>query len=217
MAHEIKNPLTPIQLSAERIQRRLLSAGDVSSTNKELISETTETITRSVETLRSLVNEFSRFARLPKARLEPLLVIDSVRNIVNIFSQSNPEVAFPYQLSSQDLRVLGDREQIDAVFTNLFENGVQALERAGTSSPVITTTVEASGDLIIFKVADNGAGVPDADKPKLFEPYFSTRKGGTGLGLAIVSSIIADHGGEITVGDNFPTGAIFTFTLQRAV
>jgi len=220
MAHEIKNPLTPIQLSAERIQRRLLTSSDLSAANKELVSETTQTITRSVDTLRSLVNEFSRFARLPKARLEPLNVADVVRNIVNIFSQSHPEIAFPYNLESQDLKVLGDREQLDAVLTNLFENAVQAIERSETINPVISTCVDNTSDtsdMIVFKISDNGTGVPDQDKPKLFEPYFSTRKGGTGLGLAIVSSIVADHGGEILVGDNLPKGAVFTFTLQKAI
>ncbi len=216
MAHEIKNPLTPIQLSAERIQRRLLTSSDLSSTNKELISETTETITRSVDTLRNLVSEFSRFARLPKARLDSLPVVEIVKNIITIFSESHSNIAFPYEFASNDIKALGDREQLEAVLTNLFENASQAIERSKILEPVIMTRVSVDGEEVIFEVSDNGCGVPDTDKPKLFEPYFSTRKGGTGLGLAIVSSIIADHGGVITVSDNKPRGAVFTFSLQKA-
>jgi len=215
MAHEIKNPLTPIQLSAERIQRRLLSSSEISAQIKELITETTSTIGRSVETLRGLVNEFSRFARLPKARLEPLRVGDILRTIAGIFTESNPQIQFRYIVSNNDLKALGDREQLEAVLTNLFQNAAQAIERAGITDGVVSTTVTADDDEVTFRVADNGAGVPDADKPKLFQPYFSTRNGGTGLGLAIVSSIVADHGGSITVRDNQPAGAVFTFTLQR--
>jgi two-component system nitrogen regulation sensor histidine kinase NtrY len=213
MAHEIKNPLTPIQLGAQRIERRLdnIASGD----DRVVIVESVQTIVSAVETLRNLVSEFSRFSRLPKASPEKLDLVRLVDRISSIFEEANPQVKFRLE-SAKALEVTADREQLEAVMTNLYENAIQSIERAGEQRGEIFTAFEQSGGTVIVRVSDNGAGVPDEDKTRLFEPYFSTRKGGTGLGLAIVQAIISDHGGKITVFDNQPKGAVFEFELPLA-
>lgn len=215
MAHEIKNPLTPIQLSAQRLERRLSSSTHLSSEENALVKESAETITRSVETLRTLVNEFSRFARLPKANLGEMDLPEVIKYVLENFRESYPSVDFQLVAPVALPKISGDREQMVAVLTNIYENAVQSIERvecSSLSSKVVTTLKEDRGKLSV-SIADNGIGVPEEDKPKLFEPYFSTRKGGTGLGLAIVSAILDDHGGRISVSDNTPRGAVFAFEL----
>jgi len=214
MAHEIKNPLTPIQLSAQRIERRISSLGSIVPQEEQaVVVESTQTITRAVESLRNLVSEFSRFSRLPKARPELFDISNIAQQVVATFRESHPKVKF--DISAVQVIIRADREQIEAVFTNLIENAVQALARLDPqpSSSAVSINISRSEEWASVSIADNGIGVLDGDKGKLFEPYFSTRKGGTGLGLAIVSSILSDHGGKIAVKDNYPCGAIFEFDL----
>ncbi len=215
MAHEIKNPLTPIQLSAQRLERRLLSSTELSSENAALVGESTATISRAVETLRNLVNEFSRFARLPRASMGELPLRSLVEQVMNVFRESHPHIRFILNGPPGVPSVSGDREQMEALLTNLFENAAQSISRVRDSSfqPEVAVAIWFTESSVLVSVADNGIGVPDDDKPKLFEPYFSTRTGGTGLGLAIVNSIVTDHGGTIRVADNHPRGATFTFEL----
>ncbi|MCC6954543.1 MAG: PAS domain-containing protein [Deltaproteobacteria bacterium] len=222
IAHEIKNPLTPIQLSAQRIQKRLgdgQNTGELSENERRIALECAEAVVRQVETLRVLVNEFSRFARMPKSQPAPMDLNTLVRETVRVFQDGNPEIQFVAELDGMLPVVELDREQMSRVLLNLLANAVAAVraasaENAGRSGEVrVATLVDANLGMLSLVVADNGIGIPDADKPRLFEPYFSRREGGTGLGLAIVSSIIADHSGFIRVRDNLPHGAMFVVEL----
>jgi len=227
IAHEIKNPLTPIQLSAERLQRKLTvgaASRDIGQEEKKLISECTETIVSQVETLRTLVNEFSQFARMPRAVPGPVDLNALVLEKVNISTGAHANVVFETNLD-ENIPVLElDREQMGRVLVNLLENAVSAAkpdlvqEKEGSALDFqpqihIRTHLERDLGLVSIEVSDNGLGVPERDKKKLFEPYYSTKKGGTGLGLAIVSSIVADHNGFIRVRDNRPRGARFIVEL----
>lgn len=223
IAHEIKNPLTPIQLSAQRIQRRFAALrGPVlpGDSERAVVAECTEIIVNQVEALRGLVNEFSQFARMPKADPRPVDLNRVVLESVRMFEQAHADLKFEVELDPEFVTVELDREQIGRVLVNLMDNSVasvrQRLLECGASRGVgvapesgrivVRTMFDHAMGMIALSVTDNGIGVPDSDKPKLFEPYFSTKKGGTGLGLAIVGSIVADHNGFVRVRDNKPFG-----------
>lgn len=222
MAHEIKNPLTPIQLSAERIAKRFDRSGhrdngggkriDDKGPMSDVIHESTDTIIREVTSLKSMVDEFSRFARLPEAVLELSDLNAVVDQAVAAVVGRSSDVKFEFDLADELPSIMIDAEQMKRVFINLIDNSIEAFDdEAGQLS--ITTRHDAARDLIIAEVADNGKGISPSNLQKLFQPYFSTKGRGTGLGLAIVQRIISDHHGRIHAVKNQPRGARFIVEL----
>ena len=209
VAHEIKNPLTPIRLSAERIARRL-RAGDPDL--GEAIERGTKVIVEEVDFLKSLVDEFSRFARLPEMKPEPTDLPALARSAVRLFEGAREGVALSVESRLERPRVVLDPEQIKRALINLLDN---ALEACGASGE-ITVRLSEEGRGVTMEVADTGRGVPPRDRDKLFLPDFTTKGRGTGLGLAIVSRIVADHNGTIRVEENCPRGARFIIELPAA-
>lgn len=224
MAHEIKNPLTPIQLSAERIAKsyhRVASNGGhngSSKTNEEahvtaVIDECTETIAREVAGLKALVDEFSRFARLPIAKPEAADLNEVIRHAVALYDERLDGVEIETQLSNELPAAMLDREQIRRVFVNLIDNAKNALAGSnGERNIKIASSFDPVRGILLAEVSDTGHGIRPADFKKLFQPYFSTRDG-AGLGLAIVQKIIMEHGGRIRAQTNYPRGAKFVIEL----
>ena len=208
LAHEIKNPLTPIQLCAERLRRHFSTAPPAA---KALVDECTETIVGEVESLKGLVDEFSQFARMPSPRTVPTdlsqLITDTIALYNGIFSAVQIEQRFAPGLPLVRL----DPEQVRRVIINLVDNAIEAMERRGEI--VVETQLDTANAIVRVIVADNGPGIPAGEREKLFLPYYSTKRRGSGLGLAIVRRIIAEHGGNIDVGDNTPKGTRFTIEL----
>ncbi|MEQ1923305.1 MAG: ATP-binding protein [Pyrinomonadaceae bacterium] len=224
MAHEIKNPLTPIQLSAERIAKRFDRTGheDVGAGKRlndkgplgEVVHESTATILREVTSLKSMVDEFSRFARLPDAKLESGDVNAVVYQAVAGFEGKFPDVVIDFAAGDDLPEVLLDEEQLKRVFVNLIENAAEAITTEQSGRRIeISTRHDQARDIIVVEIADNGKGIPASDLQKLFQPYFSTKGRGTGLGLAIVKRIITEHHGRIVVAANQPQGARFTIEI----
>lgn len=218
MAHEIKNPLTPIQLSAERIAKRFSSqpvaVGGFDDANARVVNDGTETILREVQSLKAMVDEFSRFARLPNARLELWDVNEVLRQAAALYDHRE-EVEIEVRLADDLPAAMIDDEQLKRVFVNLIDNAIEApgddLKRV-----MITSRLETARDLIVVELSDNGRGIEPANYPKLFQPYFSTKGRGTGLGLAIVHRIVTEHHGKIKAVPNQPNGAKFIVELPLA-
>jgi two-component system, NtrC family, nitrogen regulation sensor histidine kinase NtrY len=212
MAHEIKNPLTPVQLSAQRLQKKY---GDKLGEDGSVFKECTQTIIDQVEVLKNLVNEFSRYARMPvtSPTLNDLNAV--VADSVVLFQDAHKDIIFDYKPAESLPKFNLDAEQINRVMINLLDNAVAAISRK-EGRIEITISYDEQHRKVTVAVADNGAGVPASYKRKVFEPYFSTKKAGTGLGLAIVSSIISDHHGQVIIADNIPTGTIISFQLPVA-
>lgn len=204
IAHEIKNPLTPIQLSAERLRKRYAK---LLEGNGAILDKCTSTIIQQVDELKNLVNEFSNFARLPSAHLTRNDLNGIVQEALFLFKEGHNNIHF--QFRSGDIPRLDlDREQIKRVVINLLDNGVAAVNEMGEIQ--IATSHDPSRGVVYLEIADNGCGVAPEVRSRIFEPYFSTKKNGTGLGLAIVSQIIEDHRGYIRVRPNEPRGTKFT-------
>jgi two-component system nitrogen regulation sensor histidine kinase NtrY len=208
LAHEIKNPLTPIQLSAERLRRKL---GHLEGPLQDLIQECTSTITGEVESLKGLVDEFSQFARMPAPRALPTDLHALLQEALALYDGLLPSVAFERRFDASVTQVRVDAEQLKRVIVNLVDNAIEAMSRDGTI--VIETSRDVSNSLVRIVVADTGPGIPPGEREKLFLPYYSTKGRGSGLGLAIVRRIVAEHGGNIDVGDNVPRGTRFTIEL----
>ncbi len=218
LAHEIKNPLTPIQLCAERMRRHFSSAAPAT---QDLVEECTSTIVSEVDSLKGLVDEFAQFARMPAPRTVPsdlhALLDETLALYTGLFRHIRIERRFAEGLP----RIRVDPEQLRRVVINLVDNAVEALggERRPAGTPEaagqieIRTQHDATNGVVQVTIADNGPGIPSADREKLFMPYYSTKRRGSGLGLAIVRRIVAEHGGSIEVGDNDPTGTRFTIDL----
>lgn len=226
MAHEIKNPLTPIQLSAERIAKRCQVSGASfhgSSDNslnleqtKKVIKDGTETILREVSSLKSMVDEFSRFARLPNAKLESGNLNELIEQSAVLYEDRDAKIEL--NLAENLPNTMVDEEQLKRVFVNLIENAVEAFSEAQKDKRIFVKTFHDSArDLIVAEVSDNGNGIPPSDFQKLFQPYFSTKGRGTGLGLAIVQRIISDHHGRIKAVNNSPKGAKFIVELPVVI
>jgi two-component system nitrogen regulation sensor histidine kinase NtrY len=204
IAHEIKNPLTPIQLSAQRLRKRY--AGLLKE-NGAVLDKCTRTIISQVEELKSLVNEFSSFARLPASKPTPNNLNEIVREALFLYTEGHKEIDFQVH-TQEDLPVLElDQDQIRRVIMNLLDNAVAAVGKDGSIE--ICTHHNTDLGIVTMEVADNGHGISTDVRSRLFEPYFSTKKDGTGLGLAIVSTIVADHRGYIRVRNNEPRGTRF--------
>ncbi|MEA3360158.1 MAG: ATP-binding protein [Thermodesulfobacteriota bacterium] len=210
IAHEVKNPLTPIQLSAQRLRRKY--GERLSREDGIVFDECTRLIIDSVEELRLLVNEFSNLARMPPARLAPYNIKLIIKNAILLYKDTHKNIAFSL-IDNDRIPVFKlDKEQIKRAMINLLDNAVAAISDKGKIN--ISLFYEDASGTIRIEIADTGEGISDKDKERLFEPYFSTKKAGTGLGLAIVSKIIADHNGLIRVEDNTPKGTKFVIELS---
>lgn len=224
VAHEIKNPLTPIQLSAERIRRKVLSEtvrsagpeggnGDASASYKELISSATETIIEETGMLKSIVDAFSSFARMPRVELQPGDVNAVIDKAAAIY-MSHPEesgLVIEKELEVGIPEAEIDQNQLKMAFVNIINNASEAMQGKGHLS--IRSSFDQQLQMIKIEFSDEGPGVPPETKEKLFMPYFSTKTKGTGLGLAIVNRIVSEHHGTISVSDNHPGGARFIIEI----
>ena len=208
IAHEVKNPLTPIQLSAQRLRKKYLYTLE---SDKEVFDLCTQTIINQVEELKRLVSEFSSFARMPIVQKSPNDLVEMVREILVFYEESHPYITFRQKAEQEIPRFYFDLKQMKRVLINLLENSISVLPEGGVIE--IMLSCDREKQVVLLVVKDDGPGVADEDKLRLFEPYFSTKKSGTGLGLAIANTVVADHGGQIRVTDNMPTGAIFTVEL----
>ncbi len=208
IAHEIKNPLTPIQLSAQRLRRRYLNRF---SAEDNVFDECTNMIVKQVDELKNLVNEFSNFARMPASNPTPNDLNEIVSEALVLFQEGHKDIVFSFRPDPRVPLFNIDRDQIKRVVINLLDNAVGAV--AGDGAIEVETRFNNALQMVTFSVADTGCGIPPEDKPRLFEPYFSTKKSGTGLGLAIVATIVSDHNGYIRVKDNHPRGTRFLVEL----
>ena len=211
VAHEIKNPLTPIALCADRIARQLARAEQTADTRR-ILQECSATIAREVESVRSLVDEFSQFTRFPAAQPVPSDLNQIVENALSVFEGRLDGIQLVKDLAPELPLVLADRDQFKRVVVNLVDNAAEAMQDALMRRLYIGTRA-TEADSVELVVADTGCGVSRDDKEKLFLPYFSTKGRGTGLGLAIVNRILADHEASIRVEDNVPVGARFIVEL----
>ncbi len=202
IAHEIKNPLTPIQLSTERIQRRY---GRKLTEDREVFDQCTETIIRQVDDIKRMVDEFSAFARMPKPQMEESDLREVLREAAFLVEVSRDEIAFDLALGEEPLIGTFDRRLLGQVFGNLIKNAAEAIDTARALEPdlkgAIRVEAEQNGGMIEVRVLDNGCGLPSTDRQKLLEPYMTTRDKGTGLGLAIVRKIVEEHAGRIGLHD----------------
>jgi len=208
IAHEIKNPLTPIQLSAQRLRKRYLARF---SAEDRVFDECTATIIKSVDDMKALVNEFSSFARMPAIQTAPTDLNGIIREAVALFREGHRAITFDILADGRLPLMSLDRDQIKRVFINILDNAVAAVGEEGRID--VESRYNAELKMATITVSDTGHGIAPEDKPRLFEPYFSTKKSGTGLGLAIVNSIITDHHGYIRVRDNQPRGTRFIIEL----
>ncbi len=208
LAHEIKNPLTPIQLSAERLQRHFAGAPEAT---RALVDECATTIVTEVESLKGLVDEFSQFARMPAPRAAPTDLHGLLDDALSLYRGLFRDVEIRTHFAAALPKVAADPEQIRRVIINIVDNAIEAVERRGEID--IETQHDGANSLVRIVVADNGPGIPPAERDKLFLPYYSTKQRGSGLGLAIVRRIVAEHGGSIDVSDNVPRGTRFAIEL----
>ena len=206
IAHEVKNPLTPITLSAQRLKRRFSK-----DLNEPVFDECTQTIIDHVDLIRNLVNEFSAFARFPTANPEPNELQPIVEETLALYREGHHNIKFELEVTEPLPRLKLDRQQIKRAMINLVDNSIAAIK--GTGTITIALSHHAATKKVIVEIADNGAGISDSDKTRLFEPNFSTKKSGMGLGLTIVRTIVNGHNGMIKVQDNHPRGAKFIILL----
>jgi nitrogen fixation/metabolism regulation signal transduction histidine kinase len=207
IAHEIKNPLTPISLCADRIARFLPRLALPPDTHA-VLEECTQTIQQEVQSVKSLVDEFSQFSRFPTAQPVPADLNEIVEGAMAVFADRLEGITVAVHLDRTIPPIMADRDQMKRVIVNLIDNAAEAM----TESPLRQLTVstcQTSTGVIELSISDTGCGVSAADKEKLFLPYFSTKARGTGLGLAIVSRIVTEHHGRVRVEDNAPQGTRF--------
>jgi nitrogen fixation/metabolism regulation signal transduction histidine kinase len=212
IAHEIKNPLTPILLSADRIARQA-SRIPLDPHVRAIVQECTNTIQQEVNTVKSLADEFSQFSRFPRAQLVSVDLNEIVESALSVFAGRLENISVSVDLARGMPNVVADREQIKRVIVNLIDNAAEAM----IDSPVrrlFIRTAQPGPETVELAVIDTGVGISASDKEKLFLPYFSTKGRGTGLGLAIVSHIIKEHKGRVRVEDNIPTGVRFIVELN---
>jgi PAS domain S-box-containing protein len=221
IAHEIKNPLTPIQLSAQRILHHLERGESDKASPKDpdltrIAQECSKLIVREVATLSALVNEFSQFVRFPAAKLQPTDANTTVHEALEVFSGRLDGVHLKISLEENLPAIRADGPLLRSVIINLIDNAAEALEGATLREITVVTHLRAESDTIEIAVADTGYGISPEDKDKLFLPHFSTKDRGTGLGLAIAARIISEHGGSLRVEDNRPVGSRFLIELPVA-
>ncbi|RMH09183.1 MAG: HAMP domain-containing protein [Nitrospirae bacterium] len=211
IAHEIKNPLTPIQLAAQRLRKKYF---EHASDFNEIFEQSTSVIINEVGSLKHLIDEFSKFARLPAPHMSRESLHEIIEKVVALYTGAHRDIQFVLTFDPSMPPINVDREQMRRVFVNLFDNAIQAMEQKG--HVWVTTIAEWKHHKAVIKVADEGPGIRAEDYKKLFTPYFSKKRAGTGLGLAIVHRIVTDHNGSIYVTNNQPTGATFTLELPLA-
>ncbi|MFN3681765.1 MAG: sensor histidine kinase, partial [Nitrospira sp.] len=208
LAHEIKNPLTPIQLSAQRLRKKF---AERSPDFDRVFDEATTVIINEVGGIKHLLDEFTKFARMPVPQMARQSLHEVIQEVAAMYRSVQKNIDVILELD-EDLPFLNfDREQIKRVFINLFDNAIHAMNHEGRIW--VTTKYETKRKRAVVIVADEGPGIPPEDQERLFVPYFTRKKSGTGLGLAIVRRIITDHDGHIQAGHNQPKGAVFTFEL----
>ena len=213
IAHEIKNPLTPLQLSAQRLEK-LMKGSEHSSS----VEESTRSIVEHVEIIKRLANEFSEYGRMPTAQFIPTDLTTLLTNTVQSFTAEHQDLTFGLTVEEKIPEMLLDPEQIRGVFRNILNNAVAAIRSYNISENgevLAKLNFDRKTMRAVIEFADNGPGVPASDKNRIFEPYFTTKKGGTGLGLAIVSTVISDHQGEVRVFDKQPHGTRIVITLPQ--
>jgi two-component system nitrogen regulation sensor histidine kinase NtrY len=218
IAHEIKNPLTPIQLAAERLSRKYLKQ---ITNDPETFKICTDTIIRQVADIGRMVDEFSGFARMPQPVIKPQNISDLIRQAIFLQSSAHSDMKISVELPPEPLIAACDGQQISQVLTNLLQNAVDAIEgrldaaedEAARTPGIVSLQAEATADTVIITIDDNGKGLPTEDRHRLTEPYVTTRTKGTGLGLAIVKKIMEDHGGLLDLTDRPGGGARVTLVL----
>jgi two-component system nitrogen regulation sensor histidine kinase NtrY len=201
IAHEIKNPLTPIQLSAERLRRKY---GKIIVEDRDIFEQCTDTIVRQVEDIKRMVDEFSRFARTPKPVMAPDDVADAVRQAAFLMRVGNSDIDINAEIADEPLTARFDRRLISQALTNIIKNateGISAVPQPELGRGRIDVSAAREGSDIVIDVIDNGIGLPKENRNRLLEPYVTTREKGTGLGLAIVGKILEEHGGGIELRD----------------
>jgi two-component system nitrogen regulation sensor histidine kinase NtrY len=221
IAHEIKNPLTPIQLSAERIKRRY---GKVITEDREVFDQCTDTIIRQVGDIGRMVDEFSAFARMPKPEMTIMDLREPLREASFLIEVSRSDIAFERDFGNEPLRGKFDSRLMSQAFGNVIKNAaeaIEAVERENGKVGAIRIKAAREGRMIRVDVIDNGKGLPRENRQRLLEPYMTTREKGTGLGLAIVKKIVEDHGGRLELHDAPPDfhdgrGAMITMLLPAA-
>jgi two-component system nitrogen regulation sensor histidine kinase NtrY len=209
LAHEIKNPLTPIQLSAQRVRKAWLKSDPEF---EGVVTECTRAIVDEVEALKNLVDEFAQFARMPVATLRPASLHEVIAQALSLYDGLFPGIALERRLAGDlppSLRL--DFDQMKRAVINLVDNAIEATETRGRI--VVATEYDRAASRVRLSVSDDGPGIAAADRDQLFVPHFSTKKRGSGLGLAIVSRIVQEHLGEVRVEDNQPRGARFVIEL----
>jgi two-component system, NtrC family, nitrogen regulation sensor histidine kinase NtrY len=217
IAHEIKNPLTPIQLAAERLKRRF--SGQVGD-GAEVFEQLTGTIVRQVGDLRNIVDEFSSFARMPKPVFREENLVDIVAHAAFLFEVANPDIEFIVDAASPSISILADRRQLGQAATNILKNAIESIRERLSAEPDsekgrILARIDSENGKLRVAISDNGQGLPDAGA-RILEPYVTTRATGSGLGLAIVSKIIEEHRGELTFGDRPEgRGAVLTMVFPK--
>lgn len=203
IAHEIKNPLTPIQLSAERIRRKY---GKVITSDREVFDQCTDTIVRQVDDIKRMVDEFSSFARMPKPKMGDEDVVDTIRQVVFMMRIAHPDLNFTDEMPQTPIHARFDRRLLSQAVTNIVKNATEAIaavpEDERGQGEIRVSVRKDTDDTVVIEVTDNGKGFPAEGRQRLLEPYMTTREGGTGLGLAIVSKIFEEHGGGIELADN---------------
>jgi len=206
IAHEIKNPITPIKLSAQRLLRRYESKfeGD----DKTVFQSCIETILTQVDSLRDLVNEFSKFSRLPAIHLASVQINDIILDVSSLYSMSYPSIEFDTSALKADLPpVMIDKEQMNRAIVNIVSNSVAAVQQSDDAGKIIFKSMVLEHlNVVRVEIIDNGCGISSNEMDRVFQPYYSTKEEGTGLGLPIVSQIISDHGGYIRLVANEPRG-----------
>ncbi|MBT3401724.1 MAG: two-component sensor histidine kinase, partial [Rhodospirillaceae bacterium] len=220
IAHEIKNPLTPIRLSAERLKRKYLKQ---IKDDPKTFSDCVETIVRQVEDIGRMVDEFSSFARMPQATLKPENLSEICRQAAFLERARHPSTNYDLDLGEEDIHISCDRRQINQALTNMFKNAAESIEaQAAQHDPGLSGTIllrlnrgpaEVGGHVIIA-MEDNGLGLPEEHRERLTEPYVTTRDKGTGLGLAIVRKIMEDHHGEVTLENRDGGGALISLVFH---
>lgn len=211
VAHEIKNPLTPIQLSAERLQHKLADKLDPAA--RELLERATQTIVNQVEAMKNMVNDFRDYARSPPPQLRPLDLNALVSELLVLYETA--QVKISTELAAELPSVAGDETQLRQVIHNLLANAADAQQ--DEARPEILVATRREGNAVLLSVRDNGGGFPPQILTRAFEPYVTTKAKGTGLGLAIVKKIIDEHHGEIRIANRTPRGAEVTIRLPVAI
>jgi two-component system nitrogen regulation sensor histidine kinase NtrY len=208
IAHEIKNPLTPIQLSAERVRKKFKNN---EITDGQVIDECMKTIVREVNAIKNIVNEFSRFARMPETKLLEADINSVINNTLLLYNDRNPNIKIIKELNDNIPKIKIDPDKIKRALINLIDNAIESIDDSGQIT--ISSHFMLKNNAIQITISDTGHGIEPEDKSKLFLPNFSTKSKGAGLGLTIVDQIISDHHGNIKVEDNIPQGTNFIIEI----